>query len=99
MNIEELTLVMDTLRQLGGDGKEAFIWWLMFDKVLPIIAWLTALAILMVPIRWMLASMHGTSYLCSLRDRLDIGSPGHLNMSELTQVQRVVDKALREPGK
>lgn len=43
MNLEQLQLIMNTLSQMGEQGKEAFIWWLVLDKALPYLAWLIIL--------------------------------------------------------
>lgn len=37
MNQAELDAIVKTIITLGSQGKEAFIWWLVFDKVLPIL--------------------------------------------------------------
>lgn len=95
MNAEELTILMDTLRELGGDGKTAFIWWLVFDKLLPVIGWITAVAILVFGLaRPMFVLVTAESFMRNLRDRLNIGSPGHLTASEMKDVQRRIDKLL-----
>jgi hypothetical protein len=40
MNIDELKLILDTVSKLGEAGKEAFVWWLVADKALPVLSWL-----------------------------------------------------------
>lgn len=42
MNIEEIKLITDTITTLGVQGKEAFIWWLLLNKVLPFTGWVFA---------------------------------------------------------
>lgn len=32
MEIEQLKLILETLRTLGEAGKEGFLWWLLLDK-------------------------------------------------------------------
>lgn len=44
MNIEELKLVLQTVAQLGETGKEAFVYWLFLDKLVPYIAWPAVIA-------------------------------------------------------
>ncbi len=39
MNMEELKLVTDTIQQLGEHGTTAFIWWIVFDKLVPAVLW------------------------------------------------------------
>lgn len=36
MKTEELKMLLDALTSMGSAGKEAFIWWLVADKVLPV---------------------------------------------------------------
>lgn len=36
MKTEELKMILDALASMGAAGKDAFIWWLVADKVLPV---------------------------------------------------------------
>ena len=95
MNSEELTILMDTLRELGGDGKAAFVWWLVFDKLIPAIGWVASVCILIFGLgRPMLGIVRSENYLRNLRDRLNIGSPGYVSDSELRQLQQRIDKLM-----
>ena len=40
----ELKLVLDAVAQLAAGGKEAFLWWLVLDKVMPWVGGLGLLA-------------------------------------------------------
>lgn len=40
MDIEQLKLVIETVKSVSGDAQAVAIWWLVLDKLLPIIAWL-----------------------------------------------------------
>lgn len=44
MNVEQLKLILDSMAALGEGAKEAFIWWLFFDKALPVIGWMVTIA-------------------------------------------------------
>lgn len=44
--MEELKLILATFAQLGETGKEAFIWWLLIDKIAVGLLWLVAACIL-----------------------------------------------------
>lgn len=44
MNIEELKLILDMLGQLGAQGKEAFVWWVVLDKIPSLLIWIFVLA-------------------------------------------------------
>lgn len=92
MNADELTILMDTLRELGGDGKAAFIWWLVFDKLLPVVGWVLSLVIIAFAIvRPLMGLYNSENYLRSLRDRLRIGSPGHISPAEMRELQQKID--------
>lgn len=43
--MEELRLILQTLTALGESGKEAFMWWLIADKVIPAILGMTAIIV------------------------------------------------------
>lgn len=38
MSTEQLKMILDAMRSLGEGGSEAFIWWLLADKVFPYMA-------------------------------------------------------------
>ena len=40
MDIEQLKLVIETVKSVSGDAQAVAIWWLVLDKLLPVIAWL-----------------------------------------------------------
>lgn len=40
MKDEQMKMVLDALTSLGEGAREAFFWWLFFDKALPVIGWL-----------------------------------------------------------
>ena len=44
--MKELELVLATIANLGAAGKEAFIWWLVFDKFLFFIGFLCAIFVI-----------------------------------------------------
>ena len=33
-------MILNAMQGLGLEGKEAFIWWLVLDKALPVVGWL-----------------------------------------------------------
>lgn len=99
MNMEELTLVMNTITNLGAEGKTAFIWWLLASEVLPVAAWLTTLLLLFIPARWMYLFFGAAAYLRHLRDRLGIGGPGHLTPYELQELTHALDEILKGMNK
>lgn len=44
MTIEEMKMLVDMISTLGMQGKEAFIWWVVLDKIPPFIIWILSLA-------------------------------------------------------
>ena len=39
MSTNELALLIEIVRNISESGKTAFIWWVVGDKILPIVAW------------------------------------------------------------
>jgi len=81
MDIEQLKLVLETVQQLGAQGKEAFIWWVVLDKVLPVLGWLITFAGLMTVVFWLIRAVQSANEdaarLEKLRDvLLDSAYPG-----------------------
>lgn len=74
MDMEQFKMVLEAVQQLGIQGKEAFIWWLVFEKALPVIGWLLTLPCLMALIYWLIKSIRlsneDTQRLQQLRDVL-----------------------------
>ena len=97
MNTEELTIVMDTLRSLGDDGKTAFIWWLVFDKLIPAIGGIVAVCVITFGLgRPAMSAFRSENYVRDLRDRFRIGTPGYVSDSELRQLKQRIDKLIRD---
>ena len=40
MTTEQLQMILNAMQGLGLEGKQAFIWWLVLDKALPVFGWL-----------------------------------------------------------
>lgn len=96
MNIEQLQLILNTLQGMGVEGKSAFIWWLVFDKALPVVGWLcTFLGLMWIAAR-IIAAVRSHAAMCDLRDEMNIGSPGYLSDGELATVMQKVREMLRK---
>jgi len=95
MDTEQLELIMKTLSTMGEDGKDAFIWWVILDKALPVVGGLIALFALMsgtlVAIRVYLTFCEMGKKLKNLRDLLGVGRTGYLTESE---IDRTLDRAI-----
>ena len=46
MSTEQLQMILNAMQGLGLEGKEAFIWWLVLDKGLPVVGWLSGLGLI-----------------------------------------------------
>jgi len=83
MNSDELKLMTDTIQALGQNGQVAFVWWLVMDKLLPVLGWLATLwgvlRYLVTPLTYTAKCYRDIS---NFRDVLGIGSPGALSSSE-----------------
>jgi hypothetical protein len=89
---EELKIVMETLSQMGEVGKEAFIWWLIFDKLLYVLSWLISFAgIVWVVNRALTSFVFAERAMRELRDHLGLGSGALID----SEVQAVVNKVKR----
>ena len=97
MNTEEIKVVTDMLQSLGQAGTTGFIWWLVLDKLVPVIGGLVGLGMTMRYIFLPLAASTASySTLCNLRDKLGIGSHGSLTPSELARTEQALDKIISE---
>lgn len=60
MSTEELKLIIDAIRQLGAEGKSAFVWWLVVDKVVPTLGWLLTWGSLLLVVMRIVKTVWGT---------------------------------------
>ena len=77
--MQELQLMLAALTQLGEAGKEAFIWWLIFDKLIPGII---VLIVLLSLLWFILIIIRLTTLAAKLRDAMNVGSPGPVTENE-----------------
>lgn len=86
MNIEELKLILDTVRGVSGDIQVFAIWWLLLTELVPPLAWLTGFWMVFRWLhRWVEAlntESLNEQVLKELRDHLGIGSCGDLSARE-----------------
>ncbi len=99
MNTEQLQLILNTFQSLGVEGKEAFLWWLAFDKLPAFFGWLAFLAVILHVFRRIMRSLHHTKTLEELRDLLGIGSPGFIDDHEIRQLVRRVRELKEKEGR
>lgn len=96
MDTEQLRMILDTLRTMGDTGQSAFIWWLVFDKALPLLVWLVTFAGLLW-IAMKLIERIGISGIGEqVRDILGVGSPGVMTPNEVREtLERVRELAAK----
>ena len=96
MDIEQLKLVLDLLRDLGSNGQTAVIWWLVLDNVMPIIGLLSGLGMVVWGATTIIraANTSTTLLLGRWRDQLRIGAPGMLYPSERAEVISRIDSLI-----
>lgn len=85
--MEELKLILQTMSSLGGEAKEAFIWWLVFDKLVPAVCFLTGLlAALWITLKIVMVCSYERE-LQLIRDAMGVGSRGPVVLEELRAME------------
>ncbi len=99
MNIEELKLVLDTIRQLSGDASTAAYVYFGLEFAKFVIGWAVG-AWLMFTVIKTVAKTAGVdadeAFMRECRDALRIGSRGHLADVERAETQRVIRQLIKE---
>lgn len=83
--MKDLELVLATIAQLGAAGKEAFIWWLVFDKFIPGLFFISSIYLLYRLGLHCVVEMRATTALKMLRNEL-IGGSGYLYDDQISRV-------------
>lgn len=96
MRDEQLQMILTALQSLGAESKDAFIWWLVLDKGLPVLGWLMAFSGLLWLALKVISAVSAASHMAKLRDEMGIGCPGPLWDSEATAVAKKVREMLRK---
>lgn len=91
MNTEQIKSLLEVFALVGTAGKEAFIWWLLAEKVLPAVAWLLVFVGFMWVAHKLIWTSSGFAKLRELRDALGVGAPGYMRDCELVET---LDKAI-----
>ena len=100
MNIEELKLVLETLRSLAGDASSAAIWWMALHysfellKVAAITG--TILGSVFVIVRAFVVMNTDDDFFKTARDQLRIGCSGYLTTSERNEVRQTLLRMIAE---
>ena len=86
MDIEQLKLVIETVKSVSGDAQAVAIWWLVLDKLLPVIAWLIVGCGAFKLLSRLILNINSHKDMCDIRDMLGIGISGPLMEVERKQV-------------
>ena len=90
MSTEQLQMILNAMQGLGLEGKQAFIWWLVLDKALPVVGWLLTLVGILYFSKAVIQHVSAQSYLSRIKDDLRIGCPGVVVEEEAVEVLRRV---------
>lgn len=98
MNTEQLKMILDTLQTMGAAGHDAFVWWLVLDKALPVLGWLLTFSGLV----WLAWHLMQRIDACSIgeqvRDAVGVGSAGPLVPSEARETLKRVHELVKKNG-
>lgn len=98
MDTEQLKMILDVLRTASEAGQSAFVWWLVLDKVLPVVAWLITFAGLLWLAHRVIQQCIVTRLGEQVRDMLGIGSPGPMLRREADETLRRVRELMAKRG-
>lgn len=89
--MEELKLIMDAITTLGEAGKEAFIWWMIMDKGVLLICWMTFFSLIFYLIKTISTSCKSESRLEQLRNQMHIGGGKGVNSNEYAHMIKWIE--------
>ena len=99
MNIEELKLVLDTIRQLSGDASTAAYAYFGLEFAKFVIGWVVGAWLAFTAIKMVIKLNvvdQDTVFMCECRDALRIGVRGNLGDAERAETQRVIRILIKE---
>lgn len=99
MNIEELKLVLETIRSLSGDASTAAYWYFGLEFAKYVLGWLVGAGVVLTIVR-MIVTLSGNGrdelFMCECRDALHIGCRGALVEDERAATQQAIRKLIQE---
>jgi hypothetical protein len=99
MNIEELKLVLETIRSLTGDASTAAYWYFGLEFAKFVLGWLVGAGVVLTIAR-MIVTLSGSGrdekFMRECRDALRIGCRGGLVEDEREETQQVIRKLIME---
>lgn len=98
MDIEQFKLLLETIKSISGDAESVAIWWLVVDKIIPVIACLIAGAGLIYAFKIFLShlreiEMHD-NWLKKMRTILYRESYGYVSDYDLQQMENRINDLL-----
>lgn len=94
----ELEMILSAINQLGEQGVNAFIWWLIVDKGVTVLLAVIVVAACMQALRFFATRDNAHALAASLRRELKVGSEGYLTDGECAAIMDAVRK-LKEQTK
>jgi hypothetical protein len=85
MDIEQLKLVLETVKAVSGDTATVAIIWITVQSILPFIIWVLGLTLTYKAVVKFVGKSQYTEDIKLLRDSLGIGIPGAINPSEYSK--------------
>ena len=98
MNTDQLKMILDTLQTMGVAGHDAFIWWLVMDKGLPVLGWLLTFSGLVWLAKHGIRCIGANSLGEQVRDTLGVGSDGPVTRGEAIETLRRVKEMVEKRG-
>ncbi len=47
MEIEQLKLIIETVKSVSGDAETVAIWWIVIDNLVPVVAWIICICVVL----------------------------------------------------
>lgn len=89
MNIEELKLILETIQTISGDAQTFAAWWLIADKVLPLLLFVVVVALIYrIAIRVCL-DVELTDVMKGWRDQLGIGGSYFCSKDRAATIKKI----------
>ena len=88
MDIETVKVIAETVKTLGQQGGEVFLWWIAADFVKTLLGILAAIFCAYNLLKALISALNGEAEttLLQLRGMLGVGSPGELTARECREI-------------
>lgn len=100
MSTEQLKMILDALQAMGAAGKDAFIWWLLLDKLPGFIGFLCFLGVAYLVVRMLIRYLSGTGDMSAAKRAAsamnDAWLSSHLDMEAYRLRNEVAEWASRK---